>query len=80
MKHGTLDAKTYDTFKWKRNRMTAAERAEEIIHNRYNSTVSKDNPVEIPKELVKQSDKGRVRRLKAKVRNVLESNRDTRLK
>ena len=26
MKQGILDLKTYNTFKWKRNRMTAAER------------------------------------------------------
>ena len=60
----TLDAKTYKTFKWQRNRLTLQEKAE-LEGQTINMTAEKAI------QQKKESDKGRVRKLKVKVWNVI---------
>lgn len=67
MKDGTLDEVTGQTFKWIRNRLTAAER-EEVLGVRQDVDV---NDPEI-KARDYRADKGRIRRLKEKIERVLK--------
>ena len=74
MKAEKLDTVTYSTFKWLRNRKTAAEQEEEAnSEGRSPSVVSTDIL-----QRNKQSDKGRVRRIKDKVWRVLKLPQITR--
>ena len=69
LKTNTLDKVTLETFKWKRLRKTAAERETEAISKGIHS-----GPRLTAEELAsatKLADKGRVRRIKDKVRRVL---------
>ena len=67
MKAGTLDAITGQTFRWIRNRLTAAER-EEVLGVRQEVDV---NDPDI-KARDYRADKGRIRRLKEKIERVLK--------
>ena len=79
MKERKLDPITKNTFKWNRKRLTAAERAQIQICKKQGKKIKKGkNMPTIDEELVKQSDKGRVRRIKEKVWKVL--NRPSNMK
>ena len=67
MKDGTLDDITAQTFKWIKNRLTAAER-EEV------SGVREEVDVNDPQIKARdyRADKGRIRRLKEKIERVLK--------
>ena len=72
MKAGTLDSVTSNTFKWMKNRLTAAEKEKleqdkNLIINRDQSA---DDPAPKPLHIInrdKRADKGRIRRIKEKV-------------
>ena len=70
MKQGGLQGKARDTFKWIKNRATVAEQLEKALNTKHKSDSVQEQLV--PQELIKLSDKGRVRRIKEKVWKVLE--------
>ena len=77
MQLGTLDAVTRKTFKWIKNRPTAAEREarEETNDNRNRCTATRARMIIVRDKI---ADKGRVRRLKEKVRRILKLPKDIR--
>ena len=73
MKEGRLDGRTQNTFKWIKNRPTAAEREE--MENASNGTKS---PEIIKRD--QRADKGRISRIKIKVWQVISRPRAERKK
>ena len=64
LKMNTLDAKTYKTFKWQRNRLSNHELA--LLQGQ---TIDLTDEKALKQK--KDSDKGRVRKLKVKVWNII---------
>ena len=65
LKQNTLDVKTYQTFRWQRRRLALYEKATILDHS-----IGYWNADTIRQK--KESDKGRVRKLKVKVWNVIK--------
>ena len=78
MKSGTLDAVTHSTFRWLRNRKTAAEREAAAQANK-NDSASESVPADT-RVRDKLADKGRVRRIKVKIWRIVVLPKKTREK
>ena len=71
MKAGKLDDVTHKTFKWMKNRLTAAEKEQlERDKNGDQDVPAEQKPLNIV-ERDKRADKGRIRRIKEKVIRII---------